>query len=115
MPAIFSGTPGHFQNCNIRQIQKRKRAASEAFKFSNQKGNSRSIQFQILENYRPTATLEAINLGYWKMEGLQPAFFIGTPGHFQNCKIGQIQETKRAASEAFNSGYWKIAGLQQLQ
>ena len=64
------------QNCWIRLIQKPKRATSEAFKFSKQKGNSRSIQFQILENYRPTATLEAINLGYWKMEGLQPAFFI---------------------------------------
>ena len=34
------------------------------------------------------------------MEGLQPAFFIGTRGHFQKCKSGQIQKTKRAASEA---------------
>ena len=110
MPAIFSGTPGHFQNCKIGQIQKPKRATSEAFKFSNQKGNSRSIQFQLLENYRHIATSEAINLSYWKIEGLQPDIFIGTPRHFQNCKIGQIQKTKRAASETFNLDYWKIAG-----
>ena len=57
------------------------------------------------------------NLSYWKIAGLRPAIFSGTPGNFKAeysglCLSFQAIENPLLQNYAkFESFFWKIAGL----